>query len=134
MTDKPYYSLDAYCKETFHEKCYKIAIHAGMTCPNRDGTIDTRGCIFCSKGGSGDFASSGNTIEEQIAHGKSLMHGKNIGKSYIAYFQAYTNTYAPINYLETIYTQALLSNDIIGISIATRPDCLSNEIINLIQK
>ena len=106
MTDKPYYSLDTYCKETFQEKCYKIAINANMTCPNRDGTLDTRGCIFCSKGGSGDFAGTGNTIEEQIARGKSLMGGKNIGKAYIAYFQAYTNTYASIDYLESIYARS----------------------------
>lgn len=129
---KPYYSLDAYCKNVFRHKCYKIALDAGFTCPNRDGTLGNRGCIFCSAGGSGDFAGKGTTVVEQIAQGKSLWGDKAVGKHFIAYFQAYTNTYAPIPRLKELYTQALSQSDIIGISIATRPDCLNDDVFALL--
>ncbi len=131
---KPYYSLDAYCKRTFGHKCYKIALNAHMSCPNRDGTLDTRGCIFCSAGGSGDFAVSvtGKSISEQLAEGLSLFQGKKTGDRYIAYFQAYTNTYAPLPYLRKVYTQALEHPDVCGISIATRSDCLPDEVLHLL--
>lgn len=131
---KPYYSLDAYCKNTFHHKCYKIALNAHMTCPNRDGTLDTRGCIFCSAGGSGDFAidSIDKNIDTQLAEGLALFGDKKIGNDFIAYFQAFTNTYAPIAYLEKVYRQALDSPAVCGISIATRPDCLSEEVLALL--
>lgn len=133
---KPYYSLDAYCKNTFHHKCYKIALNAHMSCPNRDGTQDTRGCIFCSAGGSGDFAVScqGKSIEDQIQDGIALFHGKQVGNHFIAYFQAFTNTYAPVSYLEQVYRNALAYPDVCGISIATRPDCLSDEVLQLLAK
>lgn len=130
---KPYYSLDAYLKNTYGHKCYKIAINAGLTCPNRDGTLDTRGCIFCSAGGSGDFAATGETIAMQLERGKALFGDKHIGQHYIAYFQAYTNTYGPVEYLRSIYTEALSHEDVCGISIATRPDCLDVEILDLLQ-
>ncbi len=130
---KPYYSLDAYLKNKYGHKCYKIAINAGLTCPNRDGTLDTRGCIFCSAGGSGDFAATGETIAIQLEQGKALFGDKKIGQHYIAYFQAYTNTYGPVEYLRSIYTEALSHKDICGISIATRPDCLGQEILDLLQ-
>lgn len=130
---KPYYSLDAYCKNTFHHKCYKISLNGGMTCPNRDGSLGNRGCIFCSAGGSGDFAALGDTIEEQLATGKALFGDKEIGEHFIAYFQAYTNTYAPTDYLARIYTRALSSPQVCGISIATRPDCLEQEVIDLLK-
>lgn len=131
---KPYYSLDAYCKNTFHHKCYKIALNAHMTCPNRDGTLGTRGCIFCSAGGSGDFAvdTRGKNIEEQISEGISLFRGKKTGTDFIAYFQAFTNTCAPLPYLEQVYLSALQSPEICGISIATRPDCLPDEVLELL--
>lgn len=131
---KPYYSLDAYCKNTFHHKCYKIALNAHMTCPNRDGTLDTRGCIFCSAGGSGDFAveNRGQSIEEQLAEGIALFRNKRTGDSFIAYFQAYTNTYAPLSYLEKTYRSALECPHVCGISIATRPDCLPDAVIQLL--
>ena len=134
--DKPYYSLDAYCKASFGHKCYKIALDAGMTCPNRDGTLDTRGCIFCSAGGSGDFAvkTRGKDIPTQLKEGLSLMSHKNTGQHYIAYFQAYTNTYAPVSYLEQIYRQALSDSHICGISIATRPDCLGADVLSLLRE
>lgn len=131
---KPYYSLDAYCKNTFHHKCYKIALNAHMTCPNRDGTLGTRGCIFCSAGGSGDFAVStrGDNMEVQLSNGLSLFHGKTVGNDFIAYFQAYTNTYAPLSYLEEVYRSALECDFVCGISIATRPDCLPEQVLMLL--
>ena len=131
--DKRYYSLDSYIKETFGEKLYKISLDGGMTCPNRDGTLDTRGCIFCSAGGSGDFASDRRlVIKEQLAEGKQLVSKKYAGSSYIAYFQAYTNTYASVSYLEKIFTEAIDDEEVKVLSIATRPDCLSPEILDLL--
>lgn len=131
--DKRYYSLDSYIKETFGEKLYKISLDGGMTCPNRDGTLDTRGCIFCSAGGSGDFASDRRlSIREQLAQGKQLVSKKYAGSAYIAYFQAYTNTYASVSYLENIFTKAMDDEDVKVLSIATRPDCLSPEILDLL--
>ena len=131
---KPYYSLDAYCKHTYKHKCYKIALDAHMTCPNRDGTLGSRGCIFCSVGGSGDFAVStrGKSINDQLKEGLALFQTKKVWAHLIAYFQAYTNTYAPTAYLEQIYSQALDHPDICGISIATRPDCLPEEVLTLL--
>ena len=200
---KPYYSLDAYCREQFGRKCYKVALNAHMTCPNRDGTLGTRGCIFCSAGGSGEFAvdvggSNGEVqidaesgvsgrlsmnpgnflpsqnaladLDGQLRKGIRLIEGKlgirpdtdksgnqpntdkpgislnaenlvghydkNSEKSespdIIAYFQAYTNTYAPVAYLEQIFSQALSHPRVCGISIATRPDCLPQEVLLLL--
>ena len=140
--DKPYYSLNAYLKNTYHEKCYKIALDAGLSCPNRDGRVGFDGCIFCSDGGSGEFAEKLDackgkdgtkvSIAKQLARGKKRFKDKQTGKLFIAYFQAYTNTYGPIDYLRSIYTAALLENDVIGISIATRPDCLGEEVLALL--
>ena len=133
--DKRYYSLDSYIKETFGEKLYKISLDGGMSCPNRDGTLDTRGCIFCSAGGSGDFASDRRlVIKEQLAEGKQLVSKKYAGSSYIAYFQAYTNTYASVSYLEKIFTEAIDDEEVEVLSIATRPDCLSPEILDLLSR
>lgn len=184
---KPYYSLDAWCKERFHHKCYKVALNAHMTCPNRDGTLGTRGCIFCSAGGSGDFAvdTAGKDIETQLAEGIRLIAAKlprtaveptHTGAQavaaepahpdtqapaaepahpgtqapaaepahpgiqapaagtpcIIAYFQAYTNTYGPVSYLREIFSHALESPLVCGISIATRPDCLPEEVLSLL--
>ena len=133
--DKCYYSLDYYIKETFGEKLYKISLDGGMTCPNRDGTLGSRGCIFCSEGGSGDFAADRTlSIKEQLAQGRQLVRCKHTGSSYIAYFQAYTSTYAPVSYLEKIFTEAMNEPDIKVLSIATRPDCLSSEILELLSR
>lgn len=133
---KPYYSLDSYCKNTFHHKCYKIALNARMSCPNRDGTLGTRGCIFCSRGGSGDFAvdMAGKSMPEQLTEGMAKFGSKATGQDLIAYFQAYTNTYAPLPYLEEVYRSALDHPDVCGISIATRPDCLGIEVLDLLAK
>ena len=131
---KPYYSLDAYLKNTYGEKIYKVALNAGLSCPNRDGKLDTRGCIFCSEGGSGDFAASlscGNDFKESFARGKANLYRKHTGSRFIAYFQAYTNTYGPVSYLSELYRTALMDDETIGISIATRPDCLEAEVLNL---
>lgn len=131
--EKRYHSLDYYIKETFGEKLYKIALDGGMTCPNRDGTLGDKGCIFCSEGGSGDFAGDRNvSIKEQLDAGKSLVQNKHTGSSYIAYFQAYTNTYASVSYLEKIFMEAIEEPDVKVLSIATRPDCLSPKILDLL--
>lgn len=131
--EKRYYSLDYYLKETFGEKLYKLSLNGGMTCPNRDGKIDTRGCIFCSRGGSGDFAASASlSVTAQIEEGKKLVSAKYNGASYIAYFQAYTNTYQSYDYLRKLFFEAIEHPDIKILSIATRPDCLSDEIISLL--
>lgn len=132
---KRYYSLDSHIKETFGEKLYKLSLDGGMTCPNRDGTLGHRGCIFCSAGGSGDFAGNRQfSIKEQLMQGRELLRKKFAGSSYIAYFQAYTNTYAAVSYLEKIFTEALEEPDVKVLSIATRPDCLSPEILELLER
>jgi hypothetical protein len=130
--DKPYHSLDYELKTMFDEKIYKIALDAGMTCPNRDGTCGSRGCIFCSEGGSGDFATSGPSIALQLEQGKRLFNNKRVGSKYIAYFQSYTNTYAPINVLGKLFDEALSEKTVVGISIATRPDCLGDGVVDLL--
>lgn len=132
--DKPYHSLDYELKQKYGEKVYKIALDAGMTCPNRDGTCGIRGCIFCSEGGSGDFAAKGTTIAMQLEQGKQYFHSKKIGTKFIAYFQSYTNTYAPVAKLEQIYREALDEPTVVGISIATRPDCLGRDVLSLLDR
>lgn len=136
---KPYYSLDSYCKNTFGEKLYKVSIDAGFTCPNRDGTLDTRGCIFCSSGGSGEFASPfkisndpESAFHQAYKDGIASVSGKSAAKRYIVYFQAYTNTYGPVSYLDRLYRLALGEPSCAGISIATRPDALPDEVIKLL--
>lgn len=133
--DKPYYSLDAYFKHTYGTKCYKVALDGGFTCPNRDGTIGTGGCIFCSASGSGDFSTSVlklPSMDAQIQAGLALMGGKATGNHFVAYFQAFTNTYGPVERLRQLYTEALNHPRIIGISIATRPDCLAQDVLDLL--
>lgn len=130
-----YYSLNKYLRNTFGDKVYKISLNAGFTCPNRDGTIGTRGCIFCSAGGSGDFAESADlSVTEQIEQGKKRVENKIKSGKYIAYFQAYTNTYAPIEVLREKFYEAINHKDIVAISIATRPDCLGDDVIELLDE
>lgn len=130
-----YYSFNQYLKDTFGCKVYKISINAGFTCPNRDGTIDTRGCIFCSKGGSGDFAEDSElSITEQIESGKRRVEKKIRSGKYIAYFQAFTNTYAPLKTLKSKFYEAIEHPDIVALSIATRPDCLPDKVIALLKE
>ncbi|MSS63821.1 TIGR01212 family radical SAM protein [Velocimicrobium porci] len=134
--EKRYYSLDYYLKQIFGEKVYKVALNGGMTCPNRDGKLDTRGCIFCSSGGSGDFAAPiCKNVTEQINLAiDGIKKAKSVGNKFIAYFQAYTNTYAPIDHLERIFTEAINHPSIVALSIGTRPDCLGNDILDLLER
>lgn len=129
-----YYSLNQYLRQTFGQKIYKISLNGGMTCPNRDGSLDTRGCIFCSAGGSGDFAAAPAPIAVQIEAAKSQVSAKTKGGPYIAYFQAYTNTYAPLSHLEHIFTEAINHPDIVALSIGTRPDCLPEPVLDLLER
>ena len=133
MNQNHFYSLDTYLKETFGEKVYRISLNGGMTCPNRDGTLGTRGCIFCSEGGSGDFAASSSlTVSAQLIKARERIAGKTSCTHYIAYFQAFTNTYAPVSYLRRIFMEAIENPDVAILSIATRPDCLSDEVLDLL--
>ena len=130
-----YFSLNKYLKNTFGEKVYKISLNGNMTCPNRDGTLGTKGCIFCSRGGSGEFAAESLlSIHEQIEQAKLRIRKKSDCKKFIAYFQPFTNTYAPTEYLEKIFTEAISEPDVVALSIATRPDCLGNDVLNLLEK
>lgn len=130
-----YYSFNRYLRERFGCKVYKISINGGFTCPNRDGTLGTRGCIFCSAGGSGDFAESPElSITQQIEKGKERVKNKIKSGKYIAYFQAFTNTYAPVEALRKKFTQAINHPDIVMLSVATRPDCLPEEVIELLKE
>ncbi len=130
---RPYYSLDAMYRRRFGEKVYKITLNGGMTCPNRDGTVGRGGCIFCSAGGSGDFAGNASLpILEQIRQQIQSIREKRPVRRFIAYFQAYTNTYAPVEYLDRIFREALQHPDVAGLSIGTRPDCLPEETLKLL--
>ena len=132
---KPYYSLDAFLHERFHEKVYKISLDAGFTCPNRDGTLGTRGCIFCSAGGSGDFAGDRRlSVSEQIDAQILNIRRKRPVRKFIAYFQAFTNTYAPAGQLEPLYREALSRPEIAALSVATRPDCLPAPVVDLLAR
>ena len=127
--------LNDYLRETFGMKVYKIALNGGFTCPNRDGTIGTGGCIFCSAGGSGEFAEDASySIREQIDRGKARVSGKIRDGKYIAYFQAYTGTYAPVSRLRALYTEAVSHPDVAVLSVATRPDCLPPDVLDLLEE
>lgn len=130
-----YLSFNKYLKDKFGQKVYKISLDGGFTCPNRDGKTGTRGCIFCSKGGSGDFAESREmSITEQIESGKKKVEKKIKSGKYIAYFQAFTNTYAPVEMLRQKYEEAINHSDIVALSIATRPDCLGDDVLRLLDE
>lgn len=133
--DKRYYSVDYYLKNTFGEKVYRLSLNGGMTCPNRDGTLGTRGCIFCSAAGSGDFAQNAReSIPKQLSDAKAQIRSKRNCNKFIAYFQAYTNTYAPVEYLRAVFMEAIQDPDVVILSIATRPDCLSEEVLDLLKE
>lgn len=132
---KPYCSLDYMLRERFGEKVYKVTLNGGMSCPNRDGTLGTRGCIFCSEGGSGDFAADVSlSVTEQIESQIALLSGKRPIQKYIAYFQAYTNTYASVEYLRKIFKEAMSHPRIVALSVGTRPDCLGEEVLDLLEE
>ncbi len=131
--DKPYYSLDFAMKQKYGAKIYKIALDGGMTCPNRDGTLGTRGCIFCSEAGSGDFASPRcSSVTMQIENAIKGVSRKVTAAGYIAYFQSFTNTYAPTEYLRELFFEAINHPEVKILSIATRPDCIPEDVLDLI--
>ena len=126
-----YKSFSDHCREKFGCKVYKLSIDAGLTCPNRDGTLGTRGCIFCD--GAGAFAARGSSVTAQLEAAKVRVAAKNKGGKYMAYFQAFTNTYAPVAQLRQLFVEAMAPEEIVGLSIGTRPDCLSPEVIGLLK-
>ena len=133
--EKRYHSLDYALKKTFGEKVYRLSLNGGMTCPNRDGTLGTRGCSFCSAGGSGDFAAAATaSVTAQIEQAKQRIAAKSDCRRYIAYFQAYTGTYAPVERLRALFTEAILHPDIAALSIATRCDCLPPDVLSLLKE
>lgn len=133
--EKPYHSLDYMLQERFGEKVYKITLNGGMSCPNRDGTLGNRGCIFCSAGGSGDFAADpSQSVSTQIESQMSLIQKKRPVQKFIAYFQAYTNTYAPVSYLRPLFLEAIRHPGVVALSIGTRPDCLGEDVLTLLSE
>lgn len=133
--DKPYHSLDYELKKQFDEKVYRLALNAGTTCPNRDGHVGRGGCIFCSGGGSGEFAADpALSVQEQIREGKLRLEKKRPVRKFIAYFQAFTSTYAPVSYLHPIFTEAIRLPEIVVLSAATRPDCLPDDVLDLLKE
>lgn len=127
------YMLNDFLKEKFNEKIYKVSLDGDFTCPNRDGKVSRGGCIFCSENGSGDFtATKLKSIHAQIEEQIDLVSKKYKGDKYIAYFQNFTNTYAEVSYLRKIYQEALSHEKIVGLAIATRPDCLEDDVLELL--
>ena len=130
-----YTTLNEHYRERFGCKVYKLSLDAGFTCPNRDGTIGTRGCIFCSESGSGEFAEKAcGSISGQLTRAKERVRAKIRDGKFIAYFQSFTNTYADVGTLERLYREAMAAEDIVALAIATRPDCLSGEIVDLLSR
>ena len=130
-----YNSLNNYLRNKFGCKVYKLSISSGHSCPNRDGKLSTKGCIFCSNGGSGDFATSAAlSVTEQIEQAKEKVSKKITNGKYIAYFQSFTNTYGDVDYLKKTFTEAINHPDIVALSIGTRPDCLPNDVLDLLNR
>ena len=128
-----YYSLNEYLHNQFGEKVYKLALDLGCTCPNRDGTLDTRGCIFCHNGSS-HFAEMGIDLDTQIENAKKRVKSKIKTDKFIAYFQSFTNTYGDFDFLESTFTTAISRDDIVALSIGTRPDCISEKMLDLLER
>ena len=129
-----YKTLNEHYQSIFGCKVYKLSIDAGFSCPNRDGSLGDRGCIFCSGRGSGDFAEHGGTITEQLEKAKARVQSKSQSGKYIAYFQAFSNTYAPVEHLRRLYTEAMAMDEIVGLAIGTRPDCLKDDVVALLSE
>ena len=129
-----YRTANEYYKEKYGEKVYKLSLDGGFTCPNRDGSVSTGGCIFCSALGGGEFAEHGTNIPEQLEKATARVAGKIKDGKYIAYFQSFTNTYGPIEKLEKMYREAVTPDYIVGLNIGTRPDCLPEETIRLLKE
>ena len=128
-----YYSLNEYLHNQFGEKVYKLALDLGCTCPNRDGTLDTRGCIFCHNGSS-HFAEMGIDLDTQIENAKKRVKSKIKTDKFIAYFQSFTNTYGDFEFFESTFTTAISREDIVALSIGTRPDCISEKMLDLLER
>lgn len=125
--------LSRYWKEKYGCRVYKLSLDGGFTCPNRDGTLGSRGCVFCT--GAGEFAQGQcGSVEEQLEAAKARVSAKNKGGKYMAYFQSFTNTYGPVDRLEALFTQALEPEDVVGLSVATRPDCLGEDVMALLAR
>ena len=123
--DIPVKMLSEYYRKKFGCKVYKLSLDGGFSCPNRDGSLGTRGCIFCT--GSGEFAEGGSVpVSVQLERAKARVSGKNKGGKYMAYFQAFTNTYGPAEKLRELYFGAIAPEDVVGLAIGTRPDCLGD--------
>ena len=134
-TNKRYHTLDYHYKTKFGKKIFKVSLNAGFSCPNIDGTLSKSGCIYCSKSGSGEFAGNKEeSIEKQFNEIKTIMHKKWKDAKYIAYFQARTNTYAPLNILKQVYEKALSMDNVVGLNIGTRPDCISDECLDYLEE
>lgn len=134
-TNKRYHTLDYYYKNRFNEKVFKVSLNAGFSCPNIDGTVGHGGCIYCSKTGSGEFAGNINdSLEKQFQEIKTMMHKKWPQAKYIGYFQARTNTYAPVKKLKELYEIILKQENVIGLNIATRPDAISDECLDYLEE
>ena len=129
-----YRTLNEHYKEKFGCKVYKLSIDAGFTCPNRDGTVGTGGCIFCDAHGGSAFAACGESVTRQLEAAKRRVEQKNNGGKYIAYFQSFTGTYAPVAHLKKLYYEAIEPEEILGLAIGTRPDCLSDDVVALLAK
>lgn len=130
--NKAYNGLDGYFKKIFGKKVLKIALDIGATCPNLDGTKSTKGCTFCS-GGSGDFSACGEDILEQFKRGKALVNKKWKDGHFMPYFQSYTNTYLPVSYLKSKVDALVKEENVVGISISTRPDCISDDMLDYLE-
>jgi len=134
MMKNRFYDLNTYFKNIFGHRVHKITVDAGMSCPNRDGTLSTNGCIYCNASGSGTgFFQKGISVTDQILNAKKYVIKRYKAKKFIAYFQAYTNTYAPVDKLKRLYDEALAVEGVTGLSIGTRPDCINEEILSLLQ-
>jgi hypothetical protein len=131
--NKKYYTLNDYLRNRFGCRVQKITVDAGLTCPNRDGTVGYGGCIYCNARGSGTGAITHMTIKEQILQGKNRLARRYKAKKFLVYFQAHTNTYAPIPILKQLYEQALSVPDVVGLCIGTRPDCVSDDVLDLLE-
>lgn len=129
-----YYRVNDFYKKLFGCKVYKLSLDGGFTCPNRDGTLGVGGCIFCGSDGSGAFAEGGNCISRQLEKAKSRVADKIKDGKYIAYFQAFTSTYASVEYLRKVYEEAIAPEDVVGLAVGTRPDCLGEDVIALLEE
>jgi radical SAM protein (TIGR01212 family) len=133
MPDLPYQDLNSYLRELFGERVQKITLDAGLTCPNRDGRVGQGGCLYCNARGSGTGAwSQGLSIRQQLLEGQARLAKRYGAQKFIAYFQSFTNTYAPVEHLQSLYRDALACSGVVGLSIGTRPDCLDDEVLDLL--